>query len=121
MTGLVLWAAIGAAGALGAITRFTIDGHVHARTGQLGWGTTLINLSGAFALGLIAGLAPAHAIVLIAGTGFLGAYTTFSTWILEAVLSADAGRIRNAATLAIGQLVIGLGCAALGYAIGIHL
>jgi CrcB protein len=121
MNSAVLWIAIAAAGALGAIARFTIDGHVHARTNQLGWGTTFINLSGALALGLMAGLAPAHAIVLIVGIGFFGAYTTFSTWILEAVLSADAGRIRTAATLAIGQLVIGLGCAALGYLAGVHL
>lgn len=92
MSGIELWFWIAVAGAAGAVARFVVDGHVLERTGgRLPWGTALINVSGAFALGIIAGAAPDHAIVLILGTGFLGAYTTFSTWMLESLLLGESG------------------------------
>lgn len=116
-----IWVWIAVAGAAGAVARFVVDGIVLTRTGgRLPWGTALINLSGAFVLGLIAGAAPAHAIALIAGTGFLGAYTTFSTWMLESLLLAESGRARAAAINLAGQLVAGFVVAALGFALGLQ-
>jgi CrcB protein len=117
--GIWFWAAL--AGGAGAVARLVVDGHILERTGgRLPWGTVVVNLSGAFALGIIAGLAPSHAVVLIAGTGFLGAYTTFSTWMLETLLLAEAGRSRAAAWNLAGQLVAGVGIAALGFALGLQ-
>lgn len=121
MTGVGIWFWVAIAGAAGAVARFVVDGHVLARTGaRLPWGTMLVNLSGAFAFGAIAGAAPGHQVALIAGTGFLGAYTTFSTWMLETLLLGESGRARAAIVNLVGQLVVGFGFAALGFALGLH-
>jgi CrcB protein len=116
-----IWFAVALAGAAGAVVRFVVDGHVLARTGgRLPWGTALINLSGAFVLGIIAGIAPGHAVTLIVGTGFLGAYTTFSTWMLESLLLGESGRTNAAVVNVAGQLVVGLAVAALGFGLGLQ-
>ncbi len=120
MTGVGIWFWVALAGAAGTVARLVVDGHVLARTaGRLPLGTALINLTGAFALGLIAGAAPGHQFSLIVGTGFLGAYTTFSTWMLETVLLGESGREQAAVVNAIGQLVLGLELAGVGFAIGV--
>jgi fluoride exporter len=114
-----VWVGIALAGAAGAVARFVVDGVVLTRTGgRLPWGTALVNLTGAFVLGLIAGAAPSHAIALVLGTGFLGAYTTFSTWMLESLLLAESGRTRAATVNLAGQLVAGFALAAIGFALG---
>ena len=53
-------------------------------------GTVLVNVSGSFALGLLAGAAPP--VVTAVGTGGLGAYTTFSSFARDAVALAEDGR-----------------------------
>lgn len=121
MNGAGIWFWVAIAGAAGAVARFVIDGHVLARTGgRLPWGTAVINLSGAFALGLIAGATPSHEFSVIVGTGFLGAYTTFSTWMLETLLLGESGRAPAAVANAAGQVVAGFAVAALGFALGLH-
>jgi len=120
MNGVGLWFWVAIAGAAGAVVRFVVDGHVLERTGgRLPWGTALINVSGAFVLGLIAGIAPSHAVVLIVGTGFLGAYTTFSTWMLETLMLGESGRTNAVVANVVGQLVVGLAAAALGFWLGL--
>jgi CrcB protein len=121
MSGLGLWIWVALGGGAGAVARLVVDGHVLERTGgRLPWGTVFINLSGALALGVIAGVSPSHAMVLIAGTVFLGAYTTFSTWMLESLMLAETGRARAAVWNLAGQLVAGVGVAALGFAVGLQ-
>ena len=57
-----------------------VDGQILARkNARPPWGTALINLPGAFVLGTSAGAVTSHEFSLIVGTGFLGAYMTFST------------------------------------------
>ena len=120
MNGVGIWFWVALAGAAGAVLRFVVDGHVLARSGgRLPWGTALVNLSGAFVLGIITGVAPGHAVTLIVGTGFLGAYTTFSTWMLESLLLGESGRINAAVVNVAGQLVVGLAVAALGFGLGL--
>jgi CrcB protein len=58
-------------GGLGAVVRVLIGR------------TLVVNLTGAFALGLLVGAGADADTARILGTGFLGAYTTFSTWMLE--------------------------------------
>ena len=71
-------AGIGALGGLGAIARLLLDGLVSARAGRLlPWGTLAVNVSGALALGALDGAAVGGDALRLAGTGFLGAYTTF--------------------------------------------
>jgi CrcB protein len=93
-----------------------------------------INVSGSFMLGLLAGrfggpsspaapaaAAAAHArprLLLLAGTGFLGAFTTFSTFSLDVVALAEQGRWLRAAGVAVGTPALGVGAAAAGLALG---
>lgn len=69
-------------GFLGAIARFWI-GH-RLNKGSFPYGTLLVNVGGAFLLGLLVGSGIEGNGLLLCGTGFLGAFTTFSTWMLEA-------------------------------------
>ena len=101
--------ALALAGGLGAGTRFTVDTWVRARTSTLlPVGTLLINLSGSLLLGLVTGLMVFHAapteLALIAGTGFLGGYTTFSTASIETVRLIQSGRYRLAAGYGLGTM-----------------
>jgi CrcB protein len=120
-----LWAvaAMAVAGGVGAGCRFVLDGFVKSRV-KLAYpvGTTIINVTGSFLLGLVTGLALAHALPqewrLILGTGFLGGYTTFSTASLETVRLAQEGRWRASALNAFGMLAGSLLAAALGLWLG---
>ena len=62
------------------------------------WGTCVVNISGSFVLGVITGLALYHGLgvdsKLVFGTGFCGAYTTFSTFTYETVRLAEGGAVR---------------------------
>jgi CrcB protein len=112
-------AGIGLLGGLGAIGRFLLDGAVSSRVGgAFPFGTLAVNLTGAFALGALYGAAVDGDALRLAGVGFLGAYTTFSTWALEAHRLGEDGRARlGLANLAV-SLALGLGCAWLGREVG---
>jgi CrcB protein len=89
--------AIAIGGALGAPLRYEISQAVHVSTNTWPWATFLINLSGAFVLGafltIIAQRAPSNPYLRVFfATGFLGAYTTFSTMAVETVTLVRAGR-----------------------------
>ena len=119
------WVVLGisVAGGIGAACRFVLDGVIKARV-RISYpvGTTAINLTGSFLLGLVTGLALAHALPqewrLILGTGFLGGYTTFSTASFETVRLAQQGRWGQAAGNAFGMLAGSLLAAALGLWLG---
>jgi CrcB protein len=89
---------IGVGGFFGAIARYLVDGWVSgsAKVGAFPLGTFVINLSGAFGLGLLFALALEKAAIdpRIRGPvmiGFIGAYTTFSTLMLESWRLAEDG------------------------------
>ena len=108
---MMAWVGLALAGGLGAVARFLLDGFVSARTSRgLPWGTLAVNLTGAFALGVLSGN-------FVIGTGFVGAYTTFSTWMFETQRLAEDGRSAAALANVFGSLVLGLGAAALGAAL----
>ena len=105
---MIAWLGLAMAGGLGAVARFLVDGAVSDRLGRaLPLGTLAVNLSGAFALGVLSGN-------FVVGTGFVGAYTTFSTWMLETQRLAEDGRSAAALANVFGSLALGLGAAALG-------
>jgi CrcB protein len=117
-----MMAAVGVAGlgALGACARYLVDREVTRRVPRrrLPWGTFVINAGGAFLLGLITGLALHHQLGSTAkvwlGTGFCGAFTTFSTFAYESHrLSEDGRRFAGLANVAL-SLSVGLGLAAAG-------
>ena len=110
--------AVGLVGGLGAIARFTLDGAVTARLGrQLPFGTLAVNISGALVLGLLAATLSGDA-YRIAGTGFLGAYTTFSTWMFESHRLGEDGRLRAGALNIAVSLALGLTASWLGRHLG---
>jgi CrcB protein len=116
---MLVWLGVAALGGAGAVARFALDGTVSQRTGSgFPWGTLAVNLSGAFVLGLLNGMDVAGDALLLAGTGALGSYTTFSTWVLESHrLGEDGEPARLWLNVAI-SLLGGLAAAALGRALG---
>jgi CrcB protein len=111
------------AGAVGALLRYEAELHVRRRLGpEFPWGTLVINVSGAFVLGLLTGLAGhqgvSTGVLTVVGTGLLGAFTTFSTFTFDTVALAERGRIGGAAANLGASLVLGLGAAALGLLAG---
>ena len=113
------WAAFVAAGALGAPLRYLVDGAVADRAqGVFPWGTLIVNVSGSLVLGFLTGLALYHAFPteprLVLGTGFCGAYTTFSTFTFETVRLVEEGAINEAFRNALGTLAACAAAAALG-------
>ena len=116
------WVAFLAAGAVGAPLRYAVDGWVGDRTdGVFPWGTLLINVTGSLLLGFITGLGLYHAFPktprVVLGTGFCGAYTTFSTFTFETVRLIEEGAVNEALRNAFGTLVAGAIGAALGLAL----
>jgi CrcB protein len=115
------WAGLVVAGAVGAPARYLLDNAISSRTqGVFPWGTLVINVSGSFLLGLLTGLALFHRFPatpkLILGTGFCGAYTTFSTFTYETVRLAEEGAVNEAVRNALASLVLGAVAAAVGLA-----
>lgn len=81
----------------------------------------MVDLSGAAILGLIAGATLPPTLTLVAGTGLIGSYTTFPTWILETSRLAEERQSRLATVnvvAAIGLGVVAVGC---GHLLGEHL
>jgi CrcB protein len=116
-------AAIAAGGALGAPARFLLGKAVHVHPGSFPWATFWINLSGSFALGLLLTFIlerwpPSRFVRPFAAVGFIGAYTTFSTFGVEADLLISAGRVVLAVVYVVGSLAGGLVAVYLGISLG---
>jgi len=113
-----------AAGGLGAVCRFVLDGAVRSRFGS-GYplGTLVINISGSLILGVLTGLTLAHllpdTVRLVVGTGFLGGYTTFSTASFETVRLVQERRVPAALLYGLGTLIATTAVAGLGLLIGL--
>ncbi len=117
----VLWVGVG--GFLGANARYLLGGWIAARLGPaFPYGTFVINVSGSFVLGLVMGASEGHVLSpvvrLSAAIGFIGAYTTFSTWTYETMQLVENGSLLLAALNAFGSLAVGLGAVIAGLAAG---
>jgi CrcB protein len=116
---------IGAGGFFGAIARYLVDGWISGstRVGAFPAGTFVVNLSGAFALGLLFALALEKASIdpRIRGPvmiGFIGAYTTFSTLMLESWRRAEDGSWGLALLNLTLSVVLGMGAVFAGLTVG---
>lgn len=115
---------IGIGGCCGAIARYALDTWVtDATRASFPWGTLAINVTGSFALGLLFALTAERGplpeeLRLPLGVGFLGAYTTFSTFALESLRLAESGSWALALTNTIGSVLLGIAAVLLGVAIG---
>jgi CrcB protein len=113
------WLGVGLLGGVGALARFMVDGLVDARfAAGFPWGTFAVNISGALALGLLAGVALHGNALILIGAATLGSYTTFSTWMLETDRSVEDDRMPAAVLNVILTLAVGLAAAELGRLIG---
>lgn len=115
--------AVAVAGGLGAVARLVLDGVTRSLVRvNFPLGTTVINVTGSFLLGLVTGLALANGLPAewraILGTGFLGGYTTFSTASYETVRLAQQRRYRAALFNGVGMLLLALAAAGLGLWLG---
>ena len=116
---LLTWAGIAVFGALGAAARFRVDAAVSARwPSDFPLGTLVVNLSGAVPLGLLVGAAVPHRMLLVLGTGFLGGYTTFSTWMVESERLGEIGDVVLLLANLFLSLLLGFGLAALAWHVG---
>ena len=119
---VLVWVGVAFLGGCGALARFGLTLLVADRLHpHLPLGTMAVNVSGAFLLGLLAGASVDGDARLLFGVGLLGAYTTFSTWMVETQRIDEAGR-RRIAVLNIGlSVAFGLGAVALGRWVGTQL
>ena len=119
MVGLLTWVGVAVFGALGAATRFRVDAAVSARLpSDFPLGTFVVNLSGTVPLGLLVGAAVPHRTLLVLGTGFLGGYTTFSTWMVESERLGEVGDVVLLLANLFLSLLLGFGLAALAFHVG---
>jgi CrcB protein len=113
---------IAVAGALGALARYGLDELIGRRTGAFPWGIFLVNISGAFLIGvMVEALEPRFEdswVRLAVVTGFLGAYTTFSTFSLDTYRLLEEGHAGQAVFNAFGTLLLGLLAVWLGLKVG---
>lgn len=106
---------VGLGGSLGSLARYQLGKIVSSKVStSFPLGTFIINITGAILLGIVSGLELGNNFYLLFGDGFLGAYTTFSTFMYEGFnLFKDNDKL-NAFVYIISSLVLGI----IGYAIG---
>ncbi len=106
---------VGIGGALGSIVRYRIGRAIARKLGSgFPWGTFIINLSGAVLLGLASSFDADKNVQLLLADGFLGAYTTFSTFMYEGFQLFRDDRRKNAFVYIAGTFLLGV----IGFAIG---
>ena len=111
---------VGAAGAAGAVGRYALSGWVHEFAGaRFPWGTLAVNVLGCFALGYLMHVSLATTAIsphwrLALGTGFLGAFTTFSTFSYETVRELERGAWSAAGMNVALNLALGIPATFLG-------
>ena len=111
--------------ALGGTARYFVSGVVARRVGEtFPWGTLTINVSGAFLIGVFAALARDNASLfaapdpwLFAVTGFLGCYTTVSSFSLQTLALARDGESGRALGYVAMSVALSIGAVAVGFAI----
>jgi CrcB protein len=110
------------AGALGALARYLVDGLAkHHTRGRFPWGTFVVNITGSLLFGLVTGAGLDHALAatprIWMGTGFCGAYTTFSTFTFQTIQLLEEGAVADALRNALANVMIGVAAAAAGLAL----
>lgn len=114
----VMW--VGAGGAVGSALRYVIW-RVMSASGGFPWATVFVNVTGSFALGFLAGyyagrVSPHMRLALF--FGFLGGYTTFSTFTSETVVLARTGSASLAFVNVAMSLSVGVAAAFAGMLLG---
>ena len=117
-----LW--VGVAGFLGAVSRYWLDGWVSRLTGGgFPWGTFVVNITGCFLIGVLTTvlterLLPHPNVRAAVTIGFIGAYTTFSTFAYESLRQIQDGAIGMAVANVAASVVVGIAAAWAGVVVG---
>lgn len=108
---------VGLAGFAGVVARYLISTPFHGTA--LTWTTMGINVAGSLLLGiLVSSHTFSHDLRTVAGVGFLGGFTTFSTFSVQAFLDIEAGEPVRALIYVVASVLLGLAAAAVGYSLG---
>lgn len=115
-------AGVAVAGAIGAPARYLLDGVVRSRADkEFPWGTFVVNVTGSLLLGLVTGAALYHGFPdtprVWLGTGFCGAYTTFSGFTVDTLLLVEKGEVGVAFRNAVGSVLTCAAAAGAGLAV----
>jgi len=110
-------------GGLGAVCRDQLDQFIAGRwPSRFPWGILIVNCLGSFFLGILVGLSNSAdsmaPLVFYLGFGFLGAFTTFSTWMVQSVEHLLANRIASGIRIVLFTAAFGLTAAVIGYFLG---
>ena len=114
---------IGVGGAFGAIARHVVNQMAMTQLNSSLMGTFVVNISGSFVLGIFAGILSSYPNLpeetrLFMAVGFLGSYTTFSTFSLATIQLLEKGDLFNALINIVSTIIIGLVAAMAGLVIG---
>lgn len=111
--------AAGLLGGVGAVARFALDGAVADRAGrEFPVGTLVVNIFGAFVLGAVVGAALGQNSYRLLGTGLVGSFTTFSTWVFESHRLGEDGEFPLVVLNFAVSVILGLGAAWAGRQVG---
>ncbi len=113
----VIWVALG--GAIGSAARYGLAGVVNYRSHP--WGTVTVNVIGALVLGVLVGVWGFRAdndMRIGVAVGLLGGFTTFSTFAVDAIHLWEHGHATDAVLSVVITLVVGIGAAVAGIAVG---
>jgi fluoride exporter len=117
-------ALVAAGGAIGASLRWWLGGLMAERFGPaFPWHTLVVNVSGAFLLGLLMALSAERGVItpawrIFAGVGVLGGYTTFSTLSYESIRLIEQGSVSQGLGNMFGSGIAGLIAVAAGLVLG---
>jgi CrcB protein len=111
---------IGIGGSIGAAARYLIGRYLHKKSPN-SWmnGTWVVNIAGSFLLGVLASLYWSEEIPewswMLFGTGFCGAFTTFSTFSVEALKMLQKQDYKPAVLYVVSSVVLGIVAATAGF------
>lgn len=106
---------VGIGGAFGSIVRYKLGKAISEKAkSSFPWGTFIINITGALLLGIVSSCGVNTGLYHLLADGFLGAYTTFSTFMYEGFNLFKENKKLNALIYILSSLIIGLA----GYAVG---
>jgi CrcB protein len=112
------WVALAVLGGAGALLRYGIDAWLESRNETaFPVGTFAINVTGSFVLGVLTGAHVTGDLLFVAGTGLIGSFTTFSTWMFETQRLTEGGKGDVAGANVAATLVAGLVAAGAGWAL----
>jgi len=109
---------VGTGGFFGCLFRFKIDDFITKRSkSQFPFGVLLINLVGAFLLGIVTKVQPSYSFYALLGDGFLGAFTTFSTFMVKSVELIQTKEQKKAILYLALSIIVGVLFYILGFAL----